>query len=82
MKKSTKKAAPKIVSVVAEYSGCDRVEDKKIEKLAKKYKGTFLGSGYCFPTGTRDMEFGFKGAELANKFRHDLTKAGFTVVSD
>ncbi len=40
------------------YKGeLNEVLDRKIEQIAKRYGYEFIGSGYCFKTETRDMQF-------------------------
>jgi hypothetical protein len=62
-------------SVVLEYGPVlDSELDKGIEKVAKKHKGSFSGSGFCFFPPTRDLQFEFKTKKTATAFFVDAGK--------
>lgn len=54
---------------LVEYKGFNEDKDQEIIELAKKYKGKLGGSGMCFDTNTRDMEFSFSEFRLFSLFR-------------
>lgn len=62
-------------TVYVEYSGgLDHEKDDKIEKVAKAFAGRSGGSGFYFPTMTRDLQFTFKDEKKAKAFAASVQK--------
>jgi hypothetical protein len=58
-----------LVEVEYEHAGVDLKIDGDLENEAKKRKGRHGGSGYYFPSSTRDISFIFKDEKGALNFR-------------
>ena len=51
--------------------------DGDLRSLASAHRGSFTGSGYCFPAAMRDLSFRFPHSKNAGAFRRAVkTKHG------
>lgn len=57
-----------------EYRGHDMAKDRELRKIAKRYGGKDLGSGFDFSSGYRDMDFGFKTKREADKAEKSINR--------